>query len=261
MAKKNRSLGHLLFRVGKRAVFGPLLGPERNWPSVRRTKNWMKRKTRTGTLASFSRDPRSGEMTMRGMRPGADGRLEFGRAPSTPARRSSRPAAKSRVEQRSAQRKAERAQRTGRPVAAHPKTASRRGAGTPLDDSIGTALLGGARQSKATARLTPQQRMDRRMTQLSCDWCRSTNARPVTTGDTIQIVTGVMPCNHTPFPAPGMPAQEPLGPAGLVCPGCENTGGPGGRGCPACQGFIVRWSEFDGIGAMPKGQPRIKKRR
>lgn len=264
MARKKRKLrpGKLLFRIGKRAVCGPVLGPERNWPSWRRTRNWAKRKLRIGRLASFTRDPRTGAMDMKGMRPGTNGRLEFGRAQQTAKPGRSGSASRDRIEQRAAKRKAERARRTGRtPAARKPATATpvRNDREMLLDEAIGAALLGAKHVPRMMAGFTPQQQIDHRMTQLSCQWCKSTNARPITTGGAIRIVTGVLPCNHTPFPAPGMPFQEPLGPTGLICPGCENTGKSGGKACPTCQGFIVRWSEFGGIGAMPTGTPRIRK--
>lgn len=210
---KRRTVGQVLFRIGKRAVCGPLLGAERNWPSGAKVKRKWRRITGTGTLYT-------GPVTQ----------------PAAKTQR--RSTSRERVEQRAAKRQAERARRTGR-------------------------LVPAARQGSTTRRTTASQVVtDKQMTQLTCNWCRSTNARPLTTGTgMIRIVTGVTACNHTPFPAPGAPFQEPLGPTGLVCPGCDNTGGDGGRGCSTCQGFIVRWAEFGGIGAMPKGTPRIRKQR
>lgn len=208
--KKSRAVGQVLYRIGKRAVCGPVLGPERNWPSGKKAQRWWKRVTGTSVLYT-------------------------GPVQQPAAKAQTRSASRDRIEQRTAQRKAERTRRTTRPdPAAQRRPASRRATAT-------------------------QVTTDEQMTQLSCDWCRSTNARPQTTGNgMIRIVTGVLPCNHTPF-LPDGTFQHPLGPTGLVCPGCDNTGGPDGKGCPTCQGFIVRWSEFGGVGAMPKGTPRIKK--
>lgn len=172
------------------------------------------------TVASISRDPRTGKVRARGVKRTKDGwALTPGTKPLSPrAKRKRESAAEQRRIERTAARMSRRSTRAGRAKAAlgNGELARdfRQGAGGRMNGS-GSAKTGLSTPRQATG-----------LTRLRCDWCRSTGVRPIFTGSgQIKTVIAVQSCNHRWSSKGNGPAQKPAGRHDkLLCPPCENSG-------------------------------------
>ena len=236
-------------RVALRILFGP----ERNHPHPVRG---LKRRLRIGVIASARRNPRTGEVTSRGMRRTEKGwRLDGSRKARTYRPGEVEPDRVKRSQARAAKRKSDRAGRTApKAKASAAKTAagtnpnlarkSKRGPGGQMAGSL----------SGVPKMPTPRKAVG--LQRLGCDWCRGKGTRPLTQGKgRVKTVIGIAPCSHSwavPNHGPGQNAPDRWD--SLVCPPCGNKGSvtvtvqqKGGREvkaqvpCFTCKGWILHW--------------------
>lgn len=245
--RKKKSSFWAPHRMAARVVYGD----ERNHPHpFRRIASWFE----TKTVATASRDPRTGTVKSRGMRRTKDGwRLDGSRRTRTyrPGEVDQPRAARSKA--RADKRQTDRALRnrsrtdTSTPTTnTNPNLArkSKRGPGGRMNGSV----------SGAPKMPTPRQAVG--LQRLGCDWCRGTGTRPLTTGKgRVKTVIGIAPCAHSwavPNHGPGQDAPDRWD--SLVCPPCTNTGsatvkvkqgsGPAVAAevpCFTCNGWIRHW--------------------
>lgn len=244
-----RKPGRRSFWAPHRIVMRMLFGDERNHPHPVRS---ARKRLGVGTIASASRDSRTGTVKSRSMRRTEDGwkldgsrRTRTYRAGETDKPRADR--AKSRASQRKADRTARSPRAAAKPTAGkNPNLArnSKRNADGTMNGSV----------SGAPKMPTPRQAVG--LQRLGCPWCRGQGTRPLTTGKgRVKTVIGYAPCAHSwavPNHGPGQDAPDRRD--SLVCPPCQNTGKamvkvkrPGGREpaaevpCFTCGGWILHW--------------------
>jgi hypothetical protein len=230
-------------RVALRVLFGP----ERNHPHPIRG---LKRALGVGHIASASRNPRTGEVTSRGMRRTADGwKLDGSRRSRTYRAGETEPDRTKRSQARAAKRKSDRAGRTAPKAKA---SAAKPAADTNPNLARKTRRNADGTMAGSTSGIPkmPTPRKAVGLQRLGCDWCRGRGTRPLTQGKgRIKTVIGIAPCSHS----WAVPNHGP-GQNSLVCPPCENKGSvlvsvrqKSGRGvevrvpCFTCKGWILHW--------------------
>ena len=246
---RRKSSGWAPHRVALRMLFGP----ERNHPHPVRG---FKRRLGVGVVASASRNPRTGDVTSRGMRRTEKGwRLDGSRKARTYRPGEVEPDRAKRSQARAAKRKSDRAGRTAPKAKASAATTA---AGTNPNLARKTKRGPGGQMAGSTSGVPkmPTPRKAVGLQRLGCDWCRGTGTRPLTIGKgRVKTVIGVARCAHSwavPNNGPGQNAPDRRD--SLVCPPCQNTGKAtvkvtksGSKAaeadvpCFTCNGWILHW--------------------
>lgn len=246
MARRKRRSFWAPHRVAARVVYGN----ERNHPHPLR---WLKRKVTMTEVVSVRRDPKTGVVRVRGGRRTEDGwQLTKSRRTRTYRPGEVDKPSAVRSKSRADKRKTDRAARS-------PRTAAKPAADTNPNLARKSTRAADGRMAGSTSGVPrmPTPRKAVGLQRLSCDWCRSTGTRPLTTGKgRVKTVIGFAPCAHSwavPNNGPGQDAPDRHD--SLVCPPCQNTGkavvkvkpGSGGKTsttavpCFTCQGWILHW--------------------
>lgn len=243
--KRKKSSFWAPHRVAARAIYGN----ERDQPHpLRRIKRWFS----TETVASASRDTRTGTVKARGARRTEDGwqltksrKTRTYRPGETDKPRPDR--SKSRADKRAAGRTTRNPRASAKASADKNPNLARKS--TRRADGTMAGSVSGAPKMP-----TPRQAVG--LQRLGCAWCRGTGTRPLTVGKgRVRTVIGYAPCGHSwavPNNGPGQDAPDRRD--SLVCPQCQNTGKttvkvkrPGGREpaaevpCFTCGGWILHW--------------------